>query len=69
MLERARPPARGRAARPAAPPLVLTGPGLEIFGAFIQGLLRPGIALAPPERRFPRAATLARLAQAAWRRA
>ena len=45
------------------PPLVLTGPGVEILAAFIQGQFSDGITLAPPERRYPRAATVARLAQ------
>jgi tRNA threonylcarbamoyladenosine biosynthesis protein TsaB len=44
------------------PPLVLTGPGVEILAAFIQGPCSEGITLAPPERRYPRAATLASLA-------
>lgn len=49
-------------ARRLTPPLVLTGPGVEILAAFIQGPFSDGITLAPPERRYPRGATLARLA-------
>ena len=49
-------------ARRLTPPLVLTGPGVEILAAFIQGPFRDGITLAPPERRYPRAATIAHLA-------
>jgi tRNA threonylcarbamoyladenosine biosynthesis protein TsaB len=50
-------------ARQLIPPLVLTGPGVEILAAFIQGPFSDGITLAPPEKRYPRAATVARLAQ------
>lgn len=41
------------------PPLVLTGPVLSS----LQDLSRPGISLAPPEVRYPRATTVARLAR------
>ena len=41
-----------------APPLVLTGP----YAGFLPDLPREGISLAPPELRYPRAATVARLA-------
>jgi tRNA threonylcarbamoyladenosine biosynthesis protein TsaB len=43
------------------PPLLLTGPGLNVHGDFLQDQLPPGVSLAPPESRFPRAATVARL--------
>jgi tRNA threonylcarbamoyladenosine biosynthesis protein TsaB len=43
------------------PPLILTGPGLQVHGDFLKDLLPPGVSLAPPERRSPRAATVARL--------
>lgn len=46
-----------------APPLLLTGPGLTAYEAFLTQALHPEIRLAPPERRHPRAATLARLAR------
>lgn len=49
-------------ARRLTPPLVLTGPGVEILAAFIQDQFMDGITLAPPKRRYPRAATIARLA-------
>jgi len=49
-------------ARELTPPLLLTGPGLTAHEAFLLGLLSPGVLLAPPELRYPRAATLARLA-------
>lgn len=44
------------------PPLVLTGPGLTAYEEWLRERLDPEIHLAPPERRYPRAATLARLA-------
>jgi tRNA threonylcarbamoyladenosine biosynthesis protein TsaB len=47
------------------PPLLLTGPGLQVHGDFLQDQLSPGVSLAPPESRFPRAATVARLGR--WR--
>ncbi len=43
------------------PPLLLTGPGLDAHREALTGLLPPEIALAPPEVRWPQAATLARL--------
>lgn len=43
------------------PPLLLTGPGLNAYGDFLKKLLSPEISWAPPERRLPRAATIARL--------
>ena len=46
-----------------APPLLLTGPGLELSEIILTPRLAPGIALAPPEKRWPRAATLAGLAR------
>jgi tRNA threonylcarbamoyladenosine biosynthesis protein TsaB len=42
-------------------PLLLTGPGLEVHREALT--LAPEIALAPPELRWPRAATVARLAR------
>jgi tRNA threonylcarbamoyladenosine biosynthesis protein TsaB len=45
------------------PPLLLTGPGLQVYRAFLQDLLPPGVSLAPPERCSPRASTVARLAR------
>ena len=42
-------------------PLLLTGPGLNAYGAFLQKHLSPEITWAPPEMRHPRAATIARL--------
>ncbi len=44
------------------PPLLLSGPGLDAHREALTGLLPPEIALAPPEGRWPQAATLARLA-------
>ena len=46
-----------------APPLLLTGPGLAAHPEIFTPHLHPKIALAPPEMRFPRAPTLARLAR------
>jgi tRNA threonylcarbamoyladenosine biosynthesis protein TsaB len=46
-----------------APPLMLTGPGLDSYGDFLQNSLDPEVAWAPPELRFPRAALAARLAR------
>jgi len=43
------------------PPLLLTGPGLEAYADFLGPHLDPEITWAPPERRHPRAATIARL--------
>ena len=43
-------------------PLLLTGPGLTVHGDFLRDRLPPGVSLAPPETRYPRAATVARLA-------
>ncbi len=45
------------------PPLRLTGPGLEAYADFLRERISPEIAWAPPELRFPRAATLAGLAR------
>jgi tRNA threonylcarbamoyladenosine biosynthesis protein TsaB len=45
------------------PPLMLTGPGLDGYGDLFRRHLSPGISLAPPEMRYPRASTLARLAR------
>jgi tRNA threonylcarbamoyladenosine biosynthesis protein TsaB len=44
-------------------PLLLTGPGLEVHQAELAPWFTPDIALAPPEKRFPQASTLARLAR------
>lgn len=44
------------------PPLLLTGPGLNAYGDFLREHLSPDIVWAPEERRYPRAAILARLA-------
>jgi tRNA threonylcarbamoyladenosine biosynthesis protein TsaB len=46
-----------------SPPLLLTGPGLEIYREVLAPLLAPEIVLAPPEMRLPWASTLARLAR------
>ncbi len=46
-----------------AVPLLLTGPGLEAYRELLTPLLPPEIAWAPPEERWPRASTLARLAR------
>jgi tRNA threonylcarbamoyladenosine biosynthesis protein TsaB len=46
-----------------APPLLLTGPGLEVHRETLAASLDPEIAWAPPELRRPRAAILARLAR------
>jgi tRNA threonylcarbamoyladenosine biosynthesis protein TsaB len=43
------------------PPLVLTGPGLTAYQEVFQACLSPEIFWAPPELRYPRAATVARL--------
>lgn len=53
------------AALPAelSPPLVLTGPGLTAYEDFLRKALDPDILLAPPDRRHPQAAVLARLAR------
>jgi tRNA A37 threonylcarbamoyladenosine modification protein TsaB len=45
------------------PPLLLTGPGLTAYEDFLASTLPAGFVWAPPEMRYPRAATLARLAQ------
>ncbi len=45
------------------PPLLLTGPGLDAHYEALTPGLAPEIAWAPPARRRPQAATLARLAQ------
>jgi len=42
-------------------PLLLTGPGLDVYGDFLAKNLSPEITWAPPSRRHPRAATVARL--------
>ncbi|MCL6620651.1 MAG: tRNA (adenosine(37)-N6)-threonylcarbamoyltransferase complex dimerization subunit type 1 TsaB [Syntrophobacterales bacterium] len=57
-------PVRQLAAR-LHPPMVLTGPGLTVCEEVLKPLLPSGVAFAPPELRFPQAATLARLA---WQR-
>ncbi len=44
------------------PPLMLTGPGLQVYGDFLKDPLPPGVSVAPPEMRSPRASTVARLA-------
>jgi tRNA threonylcarbamoyladenosine biosynthesis protein TsaB len=44
-----------------APPVLLTGTGLEVYEAQLRAALPPDVRFAPPELRFPRAATLARL--------
>ncbi len=49
-------------ARLLSPPLVLTGPAVELVADCLPDRLKPGITLAPADRRHPRAATLARLA-------
>ena len=43
------------------PPLLLTGPGLSVYEDFLGPRLSPAITWAPPERRYPRAATILRL--------
>jgi tRNA threonylcarbamoyladenosine biosynthesis protein TsaB len=45
------------------PPLLLTGPGLEVYQEVLAPHLTPEIALAPLELWLPRAPTLARLAR------
>lgn len=51
------------AALPAllSPPLLITGPGLNAYGNFLGKHLSPTITWAPPSKRHPRAATIARL--------
>jgi len=44
-------------------PLLLTGPGLEVHRETLTSQLAPEITLAPADRRWPRASTLARLAR------
>jgi tRNA threonylcarbamoyladenosine biosynthesis protein TsaB len=44
-------------------PLLLTGPGLEVHLDVLTPQLSPEVILAPPERRWPLAPTLARLAR------
>ncbi|MBM4300720.1 MAG: tRNA (adenosine(37)-N6)-threonylcarbamoyltransferase complex dimerization subunit type 1 TsaB [Deltaproteobacteria bacterium] len=44
-------------------PLLLTGPGLDAHREVLTRLLPPEITWAPPERRWPRASILARLAR------
>lgn len=46
-----------------SPPLILTGPGLTAYEAFLQQNLDPKIQWASPALRFPQAAILARLAR------
>lgn len=48
-------------------PLLLTGPGLDVYHEALSPQLSPEIAWAPPEMRRPRASTLARLALARLR--
>ena len=43
--------------------VLLTGPGLDAYREVLAPLLSPEIAWAPPELRWPRATTLARLAR------
>jgi tRNA threonylcarbamoyladenosine biosynthesis protein TsaB len=43
------------------PPLLLTGPGLNAYGDFLNQRLSPEITWAAPAKRHPRAATIARL--------
>jgi tRNA threonylcarbamoyladenosine biosynthesis protein TsaB len=43
------------------PPLTLTGPGLKVYGDFLEPSLPLGVTLAPLELREPRAASVARL--------
>jgi tRNA threonylcarbamoyladenosine biosynthesis protein TsaB len=43
------------------PPLVLTGPGLNVYRQFLEEALPSDLLWAPPEMRHPRAGTLARL--------
>ncbi len=49
-------------ARRLTPPLVLTGPAVELVAAFLGARLSDAVTLASPHLRHPRAATLARLA-------
>ncbi len=49
-------------ARRLTPPLVLTGPAAELVCGLLPARLSTGLTLAPPDSRYPRAATLARLA-------
>ncbi|MGO8763135.1 MAG: tRNA (adenosine(37)-N6)-threonylcarbamoyltransferase complex dimerization subunit type 1 TsaB [Desulfobaccales bacterium] len=44
-------------------PLRLTGPGLEVHREILTAHLAPEIVLAPPELRWPKASTVARLAR------
>jgi tRNA threonylcarbamoyladenosine biosynthesis protein TsaB len=44
-------------------PMLLTGPGLEVHLGVLTPELPPEIIIAPPERRWPLAPTLARLAR------
>jgi tRNA threonylcarbamoyladenosine biosynthesis protein TsaB len=53
----------GELAARLAAPLLLTGPGLETHREALTAQLAPEITLAPPESRWPRAATVARLAR------
>jgi tRNA threonylcarbamoyladenosine biosynthesis protein TsaB len=46
-----------------APPLLLTGPGLDACREILEAVQSAGVSLAPPEMRTPRAATVARLAR------
>jgi tRNA threonylcarbamoyladenosine biosynthesis protein TsaB len=43
------------------PPLLITGPGLNAYEDFLKKHLSPEITWTPPEWRYPRAATVARL--------
>ena len=38
------------------PPLMLTGPGLDSYGDFLEKAVDPEVTWAPPDLRFPRAA-------------
>lgn len=49
--------------RQLEPPLLLTGPGVTAYEEFLRDRLPPDIRLAPPEMRYPRASSLARLAR------
>jgi tRNA threonylcarbamoyladenosine biosynthesis protein TsaB len=46
-----------------APPLLLTGPGLDACREVLEEALPAAVSLAPPEMRAPRAATVAHLAR------
>lgn len=44
-------------------PCILTGPGLQVYDGVLRDRMSPDISWAPPDMRYPRAPTVARLAR------